>query len=119
MSKIDTPRTPPASQPAQFQNGALQLEGAITERFFATSLQMAEMTATLAQEMVDFTGRRMRAQLDFMGSAPNWSDPQDVMAAQFRFVADASKAYAEEIDHLTHVLRRMNGMAEADRPRAA
>jgi hypothetical protein len=97
----------------------MQLEGALADRFFMTSRQVAEMTATIAQEMVDFAGRRMRAQLDFMGSLPNCSEPQDVMAAQFRFVADASKDYADEISHMSQVLRRMNDEALSAGPRAA
>jgi hypothetical protein len=119
MSKIDSPTMPPPAQPTQPLAAGLPIEGALAERFFMTSRQIAEMTALLAQEMVDFTGRRMRAQLDFMGALPNCSEPQDVMAAQFRFVADASKDYAEEINHLSEVLRRMNEEPPAAGPRAA
>ena len=116
MSKIDTPKMPPAAPPAQIPT---QLEGAITDQFFATGMQMAQVTALLAQEMVDFASRRMRAQLDFLGAMPNWSDPQEVMTAQFRFAADASKDYAEEMDHLTQVLRRVNDQPVPAGPRAA
>ena len=119
MSKIDSPTMPPAARSAQQPAARMQIEGALADRFFMTSRQVAEMTATIAQEMVDFAGRRMRAQLDFIGSLPNCSEPQDVMAAQFRFVADASKDYADEIGHMTQVLRRMNDEALSAGPRAA
>ena len=118
MNKIHSPTTAHAL-PARPPAAATQIEGEFAERFFMTGRQIGEMTAALAQEMVDFAGRRVRAQLDFMSALPNCSAPQDVMAAQFRFVAETSKDYADEISHMSEVLRKMNEEALSAGSRAA
>ena len=97
----------------------MHIEGALAEQFISASRRATEMTATLAQEMADFAGRRLRAQLDFMGALSNWSNPQAMMEAQFRFFAEASKDHADEIGHMSEVLRKMNDEALSAKSRAA
>jgi hypothetical protein len=96
VSRNHAPLPDPATAP---------VDDALTERVFQAHRQMAATTAMLTQEMVDFTSRRMRAQSDFVGELLRCADLPTVMATQFRFVADTSRDYAEEINRIACSLR--------------
>ncbi|WP_137177218.1 phasin family protein [Roseomonas sp. AR75] len=99
MSRIETPAPAPAQ--AQTHAGvATLLDGP-----FAANLALAGMAAQIAQEMMDFAGRRMRAQMDFVSTMP-MGDVKGMMDAQVRFLEQASRDYVAEIAQVTDVMRK-------------
>jgi hypothetical protein len=81
---------------------------------FAANLMLSEMAAQITQEMLDFSGRRMRAQMEFVSSMPV-GDMKGMMEAQFRFLAQASQDYAQEIAQVGAVIRRITDGQAAPR----
>jgi hypothetical protein len=73
---------------------------------FAANLALSEMAAQITQEMLDFSGRRMRAQMEFVSSMPI-GDVKGMMEAQFRFLARASEDYVQEIAQVGEMIRRI------------
>jgi hypothetical protein len=73
---------------------------------FAANLVLNEMAAQITQEMLDFSGRRMRAQMEFVSSMPV-GDMKGMMEAQFRFLAQASQDYAQEIAQVGEMIRKI------------
>jgi hypothetical protein len=93
MSRIET-QAPPTSGLA-----------ALTASPFAANFMIGQMASQMTQEMVEFTQRRMKAQVEFMSSLP-MGDVKGMMEAQFRFLEQASRDYAEEIGHVAEVIRK-------------
>jgi hypothetical protein len=73
---------------------------------FAANLAASEIAAQITQEVMDFAGRRMRAQVEFVTSVPQMGDVTGLMEAQFRFLEQASRDYAQEFGQITEVIRR-------------
>ncbi|WP_158287747.1 hypothetical protein [Falsiroseomonas bella] len=103
MSRIETPAPAPAPHVA-----------ALPESPFAANLMLSEMAAQITQEMLDFSGRRMRAQMEFVSSMPV-GDVKGMMEAQFRFLAQASQDYAQEMVQVGEVIRRITDGQSAPR----
>jgi hypothetical protein len=89
-----TDRQPNGAGPASLLDGP-----------FAANLMVGQMASQITQEIMDFAGRRMRAQMDFVSSMPV-GDVKGMMEAQFRFFEQASRDYAEEIGHVADVVRK-------------
>ena len=95
MSRIE--KQPPTPEPRS---------ASMSDSPFAANLMLSEMAAQITQEMLDFSGRRMRAQMEFVSSMPV-GDVKGMMEAQFRFFAQASEDYAQEIAQVGEMIRRI------------
>jgi hypothetical protein len=82
---------------------------------FAANLALTGMAAQITQEMMDFAGRRLRAQMDFVSTMP-LGDVKGMMEAQFRFLERASRDYAEEFAQVTDVIRKAAESQGGGRP---
>ncbi|MGG5818679.1 hypothetical protein [Falsiroseomonas sp. HW251] len=102
MSRIDTTTPQP------------QGLAALTETPFTANLMLGEMASQVTQEMMDFAQRRMKAQAEFVASLP-LGDIKGLMEAQFRFLEQASRDYAEEIGHVADVVRKAGEIRDARR----
>ena len=85
----------------------------LTERIFTANREAADAAAEIAKEVMDFTSRRLRAQMEFVSEMPQMGDVNGVMAAQLRFLERASRDYAQELGTVSQVLLRVatNGAA--------
>ncbi len=99
MSRIDSKQTM-ADRPANGAGLASLVDGPL-----AANVMMGQMASQITQEIMDFAGRRMRAQMDFVSTLP-MGDVKGMMEAQFRFFEQASRDYAEEIGHVADVVRK-------------
>jgi hypothetical protein len=99
VSRIDSKQTMAERQP----NGAAL--ASLVDGPFAANMMMGQMASQITQEIMDFAGRRMRAQMDFVSTLP-MGDVKGMMEAQFRFFEQASRDYAEEIGHVADVVRK-------------
>lgn len=99
MSHIDLP--PPATEKQESpRETALATDGP-----FAANMMLGQMASEITQEVMDFAGRRMRAQLDFVSTLPV-GDVKGMMEAQFRFFEQASRDYTQEFNQVTEVVRK-------------
>jgi hypothetical protein len=78
----------------------------LTERFFIANREAADAANEIAKEMMDFTSRRLRAQMEFVSEMPQMGDVNGMMAAQLRFLERASRDYAQELGTVSQVLLR-------------
>ncbi len=108
MSRIDPQKPQPAQGAAPPQGVAGLPNGlaALTDGPFAANLMLGQMASQITQEIVDFAGRRMRAQMDFVSTLP-MGDMKGMIEAQFRFMEQASRDYADEISHVSEVIRKV------------
>jgi len=116
VAKIDT--SPPAENTAfvgrrEAEAAPYGLDPAFAERVFMTQRQIADMTLVMAREMMDFATRRFRAQAEFVESLARCGDPQQMMDAQLRFVAQATSDYADEMSHMAKTVRTTVAANEA------
>jgi hypothetical protein len=108
------------AQPAPATQGAPDTAAfaGLTERLFTANRDAADVATEIVKEMMEFTSRRLRAQMEFMSALPQAGDINGVMAAQFRFLERASHDYADEIGVVSQVLLRAasngNGQAKAN-----
>jgi hypothetical protein len=77
----------------------------LLEAPLAANMMVGEMASQITQEIVDFTARRMRAQMEFVSSLPV-GDVKGMMEAQFRFFEQASRDYADEFGQVAEVVRK-------------
>ncbi|WP_237216262.1 phasin family protein [Falsiroseomonas oryziterrae] len=110
MSRIEAkPATPPTSnQAAAPTEFTTWVAGPL-----AANAMLGGIASQLAQEMLDFAGRRMRAQLDFMAEVPRCGDVPQLIEAQFRFVETATRDYADEVGHVAEVIRKATAATNA------
>jgi hypothetical protein len=91
---------------------------ALTERLFTANREATDVATEIAKEMMEFTSRRLRAQMEFVSEMPQMGDVNGVMAAQLRFLERASRDYAQELGTVSQVLLRAaangNGQAKAN-----
>jgi hypothetical protein len=104
VSKIDS--KPLASSPQVTNGGVVSL----MEAPLAANMMVGEMASQITQEIMDFAGRRMRAQMEFVSTLPV-GDVKGMMEAQFRFFEQASRDYADELGQVAEVVRKATATA--------
>ena len=83
----------------------LDLEATMADRLFEAQRQMSDISLTLVGEAIDFTTRRLRAQMAYVESLCRCADPQTLLDAQFRFVASTTEDYAAEMATLAQTIQ--------------
>ncbi len=90
---------------ADLASRAMATDARLAEQVFGAQRQVSDMTLAFANEVMDFTARRMKAQAEFVSRLGRCTDAADLLDAQWRFVTDTAQDYATEMSTLTKVIQ--------------
>lgn len=86
-------------------SNATAIDGQVAEQMIGAQRQVSDMTLAFANEVMDFTARRMKAQAEFMTRLGRCTDAAELLDTQWRFVADTTQDYVAEMTTLTKVIQ--------------